>query len=406
MADERTFIIVGASLAGAKAAETLREEGFAGRVVLIGAEAERPYERPPLSKDLLTGEFDPSKAYVHEATWYDEHSVELRLSTRVTAIDPAAHQITLDGGETLTYDKLLLATGSVVRPLKVPGADLDGVRYLRTLPESEALAKAITAESRVVVIGGGWIGLEVAAAARGRGASVALVEVAPLPLAGVLGSEVATIFAELHREKGVDLRVGVGVTEIRADGAAKVVVLDDGTELPADLVVVGVGVRPNIELAQAAGLAVDNGVLVNASLQTSDEDIYAAGDVAQHDHPTLNTQVHVEHWANAQAQGPAAARSMAGQAVSFDELPFFFSDQYDLGLEYAGFVGPDGYDEVVFRGDVAGREFIAFYLKDGRLIAGLNANVWDVSDQIQAIIKSGKPVDTARLADPDVPLDS
>jgi 3-phenylpropionate/trans-cinnamate dioxygenase ferredoxin reductase subunit len=235
---------------------------------------------------------------------------------------------------------------------------------------------------------------------------VALVEVAPLPLSGVLGSEVATIFAELHREKGVDLRVGAGVREIRAEGAAKVVVLDDGTELPADLVVVGVGVRPAIELAEAAGLTIDGGILVDASLQTSAPDVYAAGDVARIEHPTLGVRVHVEHWANALAQGPAAAKSMAGQQVSFDELPFFFSDQYDLGLEYAGYVGPDGYDEVVFRGDVAGREFIAFYLKGGLLIAGLNANVWDVSDQIQAIIKAGKPVDKAKLADSSVPLDS
>jgi 3-phenylpropionate/trans-cinnamate dioxygenase ferredoxin reductase subunit len=402
VADDRTFIIIGASLTGAKAAETLREEGFEGRIVLIGAEAERPYERPPLSKDLLTGEFDRSKAYVHEENWYDENNVDLRLGVRATGVDAGAHQVTLETGDTLHYDKLLLATGSVVKPLRVPGADGPNVRYLRTIEESAALAEAITADTQVVIIGGGWIGLEVAAAARGRDATVTVVEIDTLPLRAVLGDEVAEVFAQLHRDKGVDLRLGTGVREIQE----KSVVLDDGSEVPADLVVVGVGVRPATELAESAGLAVDGGVLVDDSLQTSDPDIYAAGDVARIDHPWLNTRVHVEHWANALAGGPAAARAMLGKDVSYGEVPFFFSDQYDLGIEYAGFVGPDGYDEVVFRGDVPGREFIAFYVKDGKVIAGLNANVWDVSDKIQAIIRSGNTVDRAQLADPSVSLDS
>lgn len=402
MADDRTFIIIGASLAGAKAAESLREDGFEGRIVLIGAEAELPYERPPLSKDLLTGEFDRTKAHVHDAAWYEEHKIDLRLGARATALDAGAHQVTLENGDTLQYDKLLLATGSVVKPLRVPGADGPNVRYLRTIEESAALDQAITADTRLVVIGGGWIGLEVAAAARGRGANVTVIEIDSLPLRAVLGDEVAEVFAGLHRDKGVDLRVGTGVREIRD----KAVVLDDGTEIPADEVVVGVGVRPATELAESAGLAVDGGVLVNASLQTSDPDIYAAGDVARIEHPTLNTRIHVEHWANALTGGPAAARAMLGQDVSYDWVPYFFSDQYDLGIEYAGYVGPDGYDEVVFRGDVPGREFIAFYLKDGKLIAGLNANVWDVSDAIQAIVKSGAPVDRAQLADPSVSLES
>jgi 3-phenylpropionate/trans-cinnamate dioxygenase ferredoxin reductase subunit len=402
VADDRTFIIIGASLTGAKAAETLREEGFEGRIVLIGAEAERPYERPPLSKDLLTGEFDRSKAYVHEENWYDENNVDLRLGVRATGVDAGAHQVTLETGDTLHYDKLLLATGSVVKPLRVPGADGPNVRYLRTIEESAALAEAITADTQVVIIGGGWIGLEVAAAARGRDATVTVVEIDTLPLRAVLGDEVAEVFAQLHRDKGVDLRLGTGVREIQE----KSVVLDDGSEVPADLVVVGVGVRPATELAESAGLAVDGGVLVDDSLQTSDPDIYAAGDVARIDHPWLNTRVHVEHWANALAGGPAAARAMLGKDVSYGEVPFFFSDQYDLGIEYAGFVGPDGYDEVVFRGDVPGREFIAFYVKDGKVIAGLNANVWDVSDKIQAIIRSGNTVDRSQLADPSVSLDS
>jgi len=396
--DDRTFIIVGASLTGAKAAETLRSEGFEGRVILIGTEAERPYERPPLSKDLLTGEFDPGKAYVHEAGWYDEHNVELRLGTTVTALDPSTHEVSA-GGESLHYDRLLLATGSAVKPLKVPGADR--VHYLRTLPESKALADAITAETTVVVVGAGWIGLEVAAAARGRGATVTVVEVDSLPLRLVLGEELGAIYAELHREKGADLRLQSGIQEIRESS----VILTDGTEIAADLVVAGVGVRPVTELAESAGLAVDGGILVDASLRTSDPDIYAAGDVANAEHPVLHKRIHVEHWANALNGGPAAARAMLGQSVSYDDIPYFFSDQYDLGMEYSGFLGTLSHDEVVFRGDVAGREFIAFYLKDGKLIAGLNANVWDVNEPIQAIIRSGKTLDRARLADASVPLD-
>jgi len=397
VSDDRTFVIVGASLTGAKAAETLREEGFAGRIILIGAEEERPYERPPLSKELLTGdEFDPGKAYVHEQNWYADNNVELRLGTAATGLDPAKHEVTV-GPDTIHYDKLLIATGSAVKPLPVPGAD--GVRYLRTLPESKALADNVTSDTRVVVIGGGWIGLEVAAAARGRGASVTLIEIDELPLRAAVGDEVAAVFARLHREHGVDLRLSTGVSEIRGNS----VLLDDGTEIPADLILAGIGVRPATELAEAGGLAVDGGILVDASLRTSDPDVYAAGDVASIDHPWLHDRVHVEHWANALNGGPAAARSMLGQDVSYDEIPFFFSDQYDLGIEYAGW-GP--YDRVVFRGDPDGYEFVAFYLRGDKLVAGLNANVWDVQDPIQAIIRSGKSVDAAQLADPSVSLES
>lgn len=398
MSDDRTFVIVGASLTGAKAAETLRDEGFEGRIVLIGAENERPYERPPLSKDLLGGdEFDPGKAYVHDENWYAEHNVELRLGTTATALDTAQHEVTA-GGETLHYDKLLIATGSAVKPLRVPGAD--DVRYLRTLPESKALADNIKSDTRVVVIGGGWIGLEVAAAARGRGASVTVIEIDTLPLRAAVGDDVAAVFARLHRDNGVDLRLSTGISEIRANS----VLLDDGTEIPADLILAGVGVRPATELAESGGLAVDGGILVDAALRTSDPDVYAAGDVARIDHPWLHDRVHVEHWANALNGGPAAARSMLGQDVSYEEIPFFFSDQYDLGIEYAGW---GSYDQVVFRGDpAAGYEFVAFYLREGKLVAGLNANVWDVQDPIQAIIRSGKAVDAAQLADPSVSLES
>ncbi|HVQ89403.1 MAG TPA: FAD-dependent oxidoreductase [Mycobacteriales bacterium] len=402
---DQTFVVVGASLAGGKAVEALRAEGFAGRLVLIGDEPERPYERPPLSKGYLLGSEEREKVFVHEAGWYAEHGVELRLSTVVASIDRAAREVVLDGGERIGYDRLLLTTGSVVRRLDVPGADLAGVEYLRRLGDADRISAMLATDRRVVVIGGGWIGLELAAAARLREASVTLVEVLDLPLQRVLGDELGRIFADLHREHGVELRLGVGVREIRgAGGAVSSVVLADGTELPADLVLVGVGIAPAVALAEAAGLAVDNGVLVDAALRTSDPDIFAAGDVANAEHPLLGERIRVEHWANALNGGPAAARAMLGQEVSYDQIPYFFSDQYDLGMEYAGWAPPGRYDQVVFRGDVPGREFIAFWLRDGRVVAGMNVNIWDVSDDIQDLIRAGGAVDPARLTDPKVPL--
>jgi 3-phenylpropionate/trans-cinnamate dioxygenase ferredoxin reductase subunit len=404
-AADQTFVIVGASLAGAKAAEALREDGFTGRVVLIGEEPDRPYERPPLSKGYLLGAEEREKVFVHEAGWYDEHNIELRLSTVVTAIDRPGRAVVLAGGERIGYDRLLLATGSVVRRLDVPGADLAGVEYLRRLDHADRISDGLTGDRRVVVIGGGWIGLELAAAARLRGAAVTLVEMLDLPLERVLGPELGRVFADLHREHDVDLRLGAGVREIKgAAGRATAVVLTDGTELPADVVLVGVGIAPATGLAEAAGLEVDNGVLVDASLRTSDPDIFAAGDVANMLNPVFGERLRVEHWANALNGGPAAARAMLGRDVTFDQVPYFFSDQYDLGMEYAGYAPPGRYDQVVFRGDVASREFIAFWLRDGRVVAGMNVNVWDVTDEIQDLIRAGGAVDVARLTDPKVPL--
>jgi len=404
---EQTFVILGASLAGAKAAETLRGEGFAGRVVLVGEEPDRPYERPPLSKGYLLGTEERDTAFVHEPGWYGENGVELRLGTRATGIDLAAHEVELAGGERLAYHKLLLTTGSVVRRLPVPGGDSDAVLYLRRLPDADRIRAAISPGEgrRIVVVGGGWIGLEVAAAARQYGAAVTLVEVLDLPLQRVLGDELAAVFADLHREKGVDLRLRTGVREIRAGGGPATVVLDDGTELPADAVVAGVGIAPATALAEAAGLAVDNGVLVDAALRTSDPDVYAAGDVANADHPLFGERIRVEHWANALNGGPAAARSMLGQHVVYDRVPYFYTDQYDLGMEYSGYAGPGRYDQIVYRGDVPAREFVSFWLRDGSVLAGMNVNVWDVTDPIQDLIRSGRKVDTDRLADPAVPLD-
>jgi 3-phenylpropionate/trans-cinnamate dioxygenase ferredoxin reductase subunit len=410
MTDERTFVIIGASLAGAKAAEALRDEGFTGRVVLVGAETDRPYERPPLSKGYLQGNDPRDGAYVHDAQWYGTNDVDLVLGVTATALDPAAHTVTLDDAEPLRYDKLLLATGSRVRHLDVPGGDLRGIRYLRTITESDALRSEVREDTTVVVVGAGWIGLETAAAAVARGAGVTVVEMDTLPLRRVLGDEVATLFADLHRANGVTFHFSSGVREFKGTGGRLThVVLSDGTELPADLAIVGVGIQPVTELASTGGLEIDNGIVTDAGLRTSDPDIYAAGDVAAWTSTLLGRRIRVEHWANALHGGPAAAKAMLGQDVTYDPVPYFFSDQYDLGMEYAGWVAPGEYDQVVFRGDpsiVDGKapEVIAFWVKDGRVVAGMNINVWDVTDDIQALVRSGSTVDLSRLADPSVPL--
>ena len=400
------YVIAGAGLAGAKAAETLRAEGFDGPVVLIGDESERPYERPPLSKDYLVGKAERETIYVHPENWYAENNVELRLGSPVTAIDRAARQVTLADGSSVGYAKLLLATGSSPRLLTVPGADADGVLYLRRATDSDQIKTLLATASRIAVIGAGWIGLEAAAAARTAGVEVTICETAGLPLLRVLGPEVAQVFADLHREHGVDLRFGVQVEEITtADGQASGVRLADGSHIEADAVIVGVGIIPNAQLAETAGLEVSNGVVVDAALRSSDPDIFAAGDVASAYHPVLGRHIRVEHWANALNQPQAAARAMLGQDVSYDKVPYFYTDQYDLGMEYSGYVEPGGYDQVVFRGDRDRREFVAFWLSGGRVLAGMNVNVWDVNDAVQDLVRGGQVVDPAKLADPGIPLD-
>ncbi|MFS2291851.1 MAG: FAD-dependent oxidoreductase [Actinomadura sp.] len=402
---EETFVIVGASLAGAKAAETLRKEGFGGRVLLIGDEIERPYERPPLSKGFLLDREPREKAHVHEADWYDKHDVELRLGTTAAAIDRGAHQVRLGSGEPIRYDRLLLATGASPRRLEVPGAKLQGIHYLRTMADSAALKQALAPGGRrVVVAGAGWIGLETAAAARSHGNDVTIIEPEPTPLHAAMGPELGGMFGDLHREHGVDLRLDQGVAGFWGAGQVSAVVTSGGAEVPADVVVVGIGVRPNTALAEEAGLEVSDGILVDQSLRTSDPDIFAAGDVANAYNPLLGRRIRVEHWVNALNGGPAAARAMLGQDVVYDRIPYFFSDQYDLGMEMSGVASPGEYDEVVYRGDVASREFVVFWLSGGRVVAGMNVNVWDVTGDVQALIRSGARVDRTRLADPDVPL--
>jgi 3-phenylpropionate/trans-cinnamate dioxygenase ferredoxin reductase component len=406
MSADSAYVIAGAGLAGAKAAETLRDEGFDGPVVLIGEETERPYERPPLSKGYLLGTAERDTIYVHPRSWYAEHGVDLRLGVPVTGIDPAAHAVSLADGSRAGYAKLLLATGSSPRRLPVAGADAGGVFYLRRVQDSDRLKAAFTTASRVVVIGAGWIGLEGAATARAAGAEVTILEAAELPLLRVLGKEVAQVFADLHRDQGVELRFGVKVAEItESGGRASGVRLADGSKVAADAIIVGVGITPNSQLAEAAGLRVGNGIVVDARLRSSDPDIYAAGDVANAYHPVLGKHIRVEHWANALNQPQAAAKAMLGQDVGYDLIPYFYTDQYDLGMEYAGHVEPGGYEQVVFRGDVAGREFIAFWLAGGRVLAGMNVNIWDVNEAIQALVRSGRTVDPGRLADAGVPLE-
>jgi NADPH-dependent 2,4-dienoyl-CoA reductase/sulfur reductase-like enzyme len=398
-----SFVIAGGGLTAAKAAETLRDEGFDGEIVLLAAEPERPYERPPLSKGYLLGNDERDSIYVHPAGWYAEHDVNLRLGVTVTAIDRAARTVTASGPagtESLPYDKLLLATGASPRRLDFPGADSGELLYLRTVADSDRLRSAFQPGTRVVIAGAGWIGLETAAAARAADCPVTVLEPQRGALHDQLGPELGAVFADLHQAHGVEFRFREQAAEFRPG----MVITSGGAELHTDVLVVGIGAAPNDALAAAAGLEVSNGVLTDAALRTSDVDIFAAGDVANSFHPLLGRRVRVEHWANALNGGPAAARSMLGQSVVYDPVPYFYSDQYDLGMECAGLPSPGSYDQVVYRGDPKALEFIAFWLSGGSVIAGMNVNVWDVSDDIQSLIRSARQIDPSRLTDPTIPL--
>ena len=399
-----TFVIVGASLAGAKAAEELRTQGFDGRVVLLGAESERPYERPPLTKDYLRGESGREKVYVHAAGFYAENDIELETATAVTAIDPVGARVTLEDGRALEFDRLLLATGAQPRRISSDGATLDGVYYLRTLADCDVLRERLDRGGRVVVVGVGWIGSEFAASARQRGLDVTVVDPLSLPNERIFGSEIGAFYRDVHVKHGVEMVLGEGVEALVGETAVKAVRTSGGREIACDFVVVGIGVVPRVELAEAAGLTVDNGILVSDALETSAPNVFAAGDVARAEHPFYGERIRLEHWANALNQGPAAARSMLGQTTSYDRIPYFYSDQYDVGMEYSGYAPK--WDEVVFRGERDSGEFIAFWLKDQRVIAGMNVNVWDVNEHVQALIRSRRPIDVDRLTDPDTPLES
>ena len=408
MSGSRNFVIVGAGLAGASAASTLREEGFTGRVRLIGAETHRPYIRPPLSKDYLSGASDRASVFVNPDTWYSENEIEFSSNTTAEKLDFARRELGLANGEVVRYDKLLLATGSSPRTLTIPGVELDGVRYLRTLEDSDALrAQLADGGKRLVLIGSGWIGMEVAATARSLGNEVTILERDPVPLANALGDELGQMFADLHVENGVRLRLSVVVDSIvGSDGRVSAVMLAGGEIVPADLVLVGVGATPNIGLAVGAGLDVDNGVIVDASLRTSNPDVFAAGDIANAYHPLADMRLRSEHWANALNGGRTAARAMLGADVSYEDIPYFYTDQFDLGMEYSGFGPLTRGAQVIYRGDRRSRKFIAFWLASGRVVAGMNVNVWDVNDAVQGLIRRGKHVEAQDLENTEIPLDA
>ena len=400
----QTFVIVGSSLTGAKAAEELRSQGFDGRIVLIGDEHELPYERPPLTKDYLRGESPREKTRVHEPGFYEQHEIELLTGVHVTAIGPAEKRVHFDGTAGFVYDQLLIATGAEPRPIDIPGADLEGVHYLRTLADCDALRARLEAGGKVVVIGAGWIGAEFAASARQRGLDVTVIEPARVPLMRVLGSDLGRFYHDLHRGHGVDMRMETGIEAFDGQGSVAGVRTRDGQSIACDFAVVGVGVVPRTDLAEAAGATIDNGIVVNQQLRTTIPNVFAAGDVANSWHPFFRRQIRVEHWANALNQGPAAAQAMLGHDVSYDRLPYFFSDQYEIGMEYSGHATE--WDEVAYRGVVADGEFIAFWLKDQRVIAGMNVNVWDVNEHVQTLIRSRRAIDVAALIDCDTPLES
>lgn len=403
MSQEERLVIVGASLTGAKAAEAIREAGFGGKVILLGSEDQPPYERPPLSKDYLRGEAD-EKPFVFDEEFYTGKDVELHTGTNVTAIDPETSTVAIDGSPEVSFDRLLIATGAEPRHLPLPGADLDGIVYLRTIEDSDNLAERLGEGTRVTVVGAGWIGSEVAASARQKGCEVTMIAPEDVPLERVLGKELGTFYLGVHTGEGVNFMPGTGVTGFEGTGRVESVTTDSGEKIASDLVVVGAGVLPRTSLAESAGIATDNGILTGADLQTDSPGIYAAGDVANAWHPFYERRVRVEHWANARRQGAAAGRALAGEAVSYDEIPYFFSDQYDVGMEYVGYVTES--DRILYRGSVEEREFIAFWMNGDRIVAGMNVNVWDVSDTISDLIRSRAEVDTAKLADSDVDLAS
>jgi 3-phenylpropionate/trans-cinnamate dioxygenase ferredoxin reductase subunit len=403
MSSIERIVIVGAGLAAARAAEAVRKDGYEGSLTILGAEPERPYLRPPLSKDYLRGESEREKVYVHPATFYAEQRIDLRSGTTVRAIEPATRQVVLDDDHRVPFDRLLIATGAEPRTLPVPGAHLPGVMTLRTVADADAIHAAAVDAERIVVVGAGWIGSEVAASLRTLGRTVVLVAPDGVPLERVLGPEIGGMYRDLHIQHGVDWRPGTRVRRIIGTDRAQRIETSTGEEIAADLVIAGIGVQPRTELAVAAGLAVGDGIEVSETLETSVTGIFAAGDVASAWHPFYERRIRTEHWANAKFQGTAAGRSMLGGTAPYDRIPYFYSDQYDLGMEYTGWARAS--DGLIVRGSLADRQFIAFWIRDGRVVAGMNANVWDVAKPIERLIRSRATVDPDALADPSIAID-
>ena len=401
MAEPQRIVIVGAGLAGATAAAAARAEGYDGELLLLGAEQHRPYELPALSKGILLAERDEPD-WVHDENFYVRNGIDLRRGVEAVRIELGARVVTDSHGGEHRFYRLLLATGSRPRTVSVPGADLDGVRTLRTLDDALDLRASIEAARHVVIIGAGWIGCEAAAAARSLGAEVAVVDVRPLPLLDALGEEIARVFHQLHVEHGVQWRLGSPIAAITGEESVTGVRLTDGTELPADLVLVAVGAAPRVELARAAGLemADDGGVTVDAGLRTAAPGVFAAGDIASHFHPRYGRRIRIEHWANAKGQGEQAGKNLVGEPQPYEATPYFFTDQYDLGCEYRGLADPHS-DELVVRGDLGARDFTAFWLRNGRVEAAMNVNQWDDGDALQAMVDKRVAVtaDELRTAD-------
>ncbi|HEV8572797.1 MAG TPA: FAD-dependent oxidoreductase [Actinomycetota bacterium] len=397
-----TFVIVGAGMCGGAAAQTLREEGFDGRVILVGAESHFPYERPPLSKEYLRGEQGREKLFVHPESWFAEQDVEARLGIRATDIDLSARTVTQSDGDHLSYDVLLIATGG--RPRRLGGEPSDRVLYLRTIEEADRIRERLSPGGRLVVVGAGFIGAEVAASARTIGADVTVLEMLDVPLAKVLGDDLGKVYAAIHRDEGVDLRTGEGVDSIEEQGGSVVVRTTKGDAVEGDAVVVGVGIQPNTELADAAGLELTNGIAVDEYCRTSHAGVFAAGDVADHFHPVFGRRIRVEHFDNAIKHGAHAARNMVGRAEVFDDPHWFWSDQYDYNLQYGGFAHE--WDDVVVRGSLEERDFVAFFLKDGVLLAAVGINRGREVRRAMKLISARARPDPAKLRDADVDLRS
>jgi 3-phenylpropionate/trans-cinnamate dioxygenase ferredoxin reductase component len=391
------IVLVGGGLAAGTAVRELRSQGHDGPLVLFAAEPHPPYERPPLSKGYLMGNDALEKAFVNDADWYAEHDVDLRTGVAVESVDVGARTVRA-GGDDLRWSGLLLATGAVPRHLALADDSGVPVHYLRTMDDSTALKGQLVDGARIGIIGGGWIGLEVASAARRAGAQVVVLEALDQPLLNVLGPEVAALFAQLHREHDVDVRTGVTVEQITAGSDGPTIGLAGGDTLTVDRLVVGVGVTPVTDLATAAGIEVDNGILADSELRTSAPGVYAAGDVANVDHPVLGHRLRVEHWDTAIKHGTVAATNLLGGHALADQLPYFFTDQYDLGLEYVGNPGPEGFDRVVITGDQDGpveqRSFRVWWLRGDLVVAGMHVNDWDAIDRVRELVGT-RPDDAA-----------
>ena len=402
-----SIVIAGAGLAGATAARTLRAEGFTGRISLVGAELHHPYLRPPLSKEYLLGKAGEEAVPVAPDAWYTENDVDLRLGVTVAEINPGAHTVRLSNGDTVNYGALLLATGALPRRIPLSGSGLDGVTTFRTLDDSRLLRERLSPGGKnVVMIGSGWIGMELAAAASSYGNHVTLLGLEDIPLAAAIGPELGSFFRSVHEGNGVQFRLPESAAGLQGDsGRVTAVVTASGEVLPADIVVVAVGVAPQTGLAAEAGLTVDNGILTDAALRTSSADIFAAGDVANALHPFTGQHHRSEHWSNALNGGKIAAKSMLGQDAVLDTIPYFYTDQYDVSMEYSGFPTLAAGTEPVIRGSVEGRRFIAFWQHEGRVVAGMNVNMPRTQKPIKALISSRSSVPASRLSDESVALD-